>query len=142
MVLDRRLTQCHCCVVIPQLDEDGLLPPGIHWASWSEFLDRFGTSAWRQLLAAGVRAAVDNLKSAGCQTVYIDGSFVTGKEVPNDFDACWEEARVDPTALDPVLLTFDPGRATQKGQIPGGAVPGVCHCGRRRILVSRVLPNG
>ena len=122
-ILGRRLTQCYCCVVIPQFDEDGLLPPGIHWASWSEFLDRFGTSAWRQLLAAGVRAAVDNLKSVGCPTVYIDGSFVTGKEVPNDFDACWEEAGVDPTALYPVLLTFDSGRVTQKAKYLGELFP-------------------
>ena len=66
---------------------------------------------------------MDNLKSAGCQTVYIDGSFVTGKEVPNDFDACWEEAGVDPTVLDPVLLTFDPGRLTQKAKYLGELFP-------------------
>ena len=88
-----------------------------------DFLGRFGTSNWRRQLAAGVRTAIENLKSAGCLTVYIDGSFVTTKGVPNDFDACWEEAGVDPFALDPVLLTFDPGRATQKAKYLGELFP-------------------
>lgn len=109
--------------MIPPFDENGLLPPGIHWASWDEFLRRFGTSSWRRRLAAGVGAAVENLKAAGCLTVYIDGSFVTAKGVPNDFDACWEEAGVDPVVLDPVLLTFDPGRTTQKAKYLGELFP-------------------
>ena len=39
---------------------------------------------------AGLRAALESLKSAGCRTVYLNGSFVTSKEAPNDFDACWD----------------------------------------------------
>ena len=72
---------------------------------------------------AGLSAAVENLKSAGCQIVYVNGSFVTNKAVPNDFDACWEEAGVDPTILDPVLLTFDSGRVTQKAKYLGELFP-------------------
>lgn len=109
--------------MIPEFDESGLLPPGIHWASWGEFSDRFAITGWRQRLAEGIRAAIENLKDAGCLTVYINGSFVTAKEVPNDFDACWEEAGVDPTVLDPVLLTFDPGRVTQKAKYLGELFP-------------------
>ena len=60
---------------------------------------------------------------AGCRTVYLNGSFVTSKTFPNDYDACWEEAGVDPAALDPVLLTFDPGRATQKAKYMGELYP-------------------
>ena len=71
----------------------------------------------------GLRDALDDLKNAGCRRVYIDGSFVTIKESPNDFDACWEENGVDPNLLDPVLLTFDPGRATQKGRYLGELFP-------------------
>ena len=74
-------------------------------------------------MAAGIKDAAENLKNAGCQTLYINGSFVTNKEVPNDFDACWEEAGVDPVVLDPVLLTFDPGRATQKAKYSGELFP-------------------
>ena len=71
----------------------------------------------------GLRAGLDDLKDAGCHTVYVDGSFVTAKEAPNDFDACWEEAGVDPIVLDPVLLTFDPGRAAQKAKYLGELFP-------------------
>ncbi len=66
---------------------------------------------------------MENLRGAGCRTVYIDGSFVTSKEVPNDFDACWEEYGVDPAYLDGVLLTFDVGRATQKAKYMGELFP-------------------
>ncbi len=86
-------------------------------------MDRFGNNPWRLLLATGFRAAIDNLKDAGCKTVYLNGSFVTRKAMPNDYDACWEEAGVDPTALDPVLLTFDEGRAAQKAKYMGELFP-------------------
>ena len=72
---------------------------------------------------AGFRAALENLKSAGCRTVYLDGSFVTRKDIPNDYDACWEEEGVDPDLLDPVLLIFDPGRAAQKAKYLGEMFP-------------------
>ena len=55
--------------------------------------------------------------------VYVDGSFVTDKEIPGDFDACWEEAGVDPMILDPVLLTFENGRAEQKMKYLGELFP-------------------
>ncbi len=71
----------------------------------------------------GLRAALENLKNAGCRTAYIDGSFVTDKEFPNDYDVCWEEVGVDPLNLDPVLLTFDPGRITQKDKYLGELFP-------------------
>ena len=121
--LDAGATQWYRCVVIPPFDVDGLLPAGIHWATWDEFVIRFGISPRRQQIMAGLRAALDSLKAAGCKTVYLDGSFVTSKEVPNDFDACWEEAGVDPAVLDPVLLTFDPGRVTQKAKYMGELFP-------------------
>lgn len=109
--------------MIPAFDENGLLPPGIHWASWEEVADRFERTPWRRRLMAGLRTAMENLKNAGCRTVYVDGSFVTDKEAPNDFDACWEEAGVDLIVLDPVLLTFDPGRTTQKAKYLGELFP-------------------
>lgn len=28
--------------MIPDFDENGNLPPGVHWAEWNEFQDRFG----------------------------------------------------------------------------------------------------
>ncbi len=109
--------------MIPQFDADGLLPPGVHSADWGELIDRLGNNPWRQCLLAGLRAALEDLNGAGCRTVYVNGSFVTSKNLPNDFDACWEEDGVDPAALDPILLTFDPGRATQKAKYMGELFP-------------------
>lgn len=48
---------------------------------------------------------------------------MTAKEVPGDFDACWEVTGVDATLLDPVLLIFDPGRFTQKAKYGGELFP-------------------
>ena len=71
----------------------------------------------------GLKAALENLRDAGCRTAYIDGSFVTRKAIPNDYGACWEEASVDPVILAPVLLTFDPERAAQKAKYMGEFFP-------------------
>ena len=109
--------------MIPQFDADGLLPAGIHWATWDEVAGTFGITPWRRRLLDGLEMAIDSLRRAGCRTVYIDGSFVTSKEVPNDFDACWEEAGVEPELLDPVLLQFDAGRAAQKARYLGELFP-------------------
>ena len=109
--------------MIPEFDADGLLPAGVHWANWDELIYRLGTNPWRQHVMTGLRAALENLKDAGCQTVYLNGSFATSKDLPNDYDACWEEAGVDPSTLAPVLLTFDPGRAIQKAKYMGELFP-------------------
>ena len=109
--------------VLPDFNQAGLLPPGLHRANWDELTQRYGRNSWRRSLLAGLRAALENLRDAGCRITYIDGSFVTEKEYPNDYDACWEEAGVDPYLLDPVLLTFDPGRATQKANYLGELFP-------------------
>ena len=44
---------------------------------------------------------------------------MTVKEAPADFDGCWETDMVDPALLDPVLVTFDPYRRTQKAKYGG-----------------------
>ena len=97
-----------------------MLPPGVHWAEgWAEVQERFGGTAWRLRLLQGLRNALDNLRNAGCRTAYINGSFVTAKPVPNDFDACWEEAGVLALYLDPVLLDFSNRRQAQKEKYLG-----------------------
>lgn len=60
-----------------------------------------------------------SLRDAGCRTLFLDGSFVTAKESPEDYDGCWETEGVDFDRLDEVLLTFDAGRATQKAKYGG-----------------------
>ena len=100
-----------------------MLPPGVHKASWRRFAERFGRTARRRSLLAGLKAALKALRAAGCRKVFIDGSFVTAKESPGDFDGCWDIEGVDPDALDPVLLTFDAGRAAQKAKYLGELFP-------------------
>ena len=105
--------------MVPSFNADGNLPPGIHWATWQEIVDRFGNSAWRRHLLAGLQSAVEELKRVGCSTVYLDGSFVSAKLIPGDFDACWDEDGVDFDSIDPVLLDFVGSRATQKAKFGG-----------------------
>jgi hypothetical protein len=110
--------------VIPPFDPaTGNLPPGLHEATWEEFVARYGTTAHRLLLLAGLKAALDALRVAGCRRVYVDGSFVTAKEEPGDFDGCWEVEGVDLARLDPVLMTFTERRAAQKRKYRGELFP-------------------
>jgi hypothetical protein len=106
--------------VIPSFDAaTGNLPAGEHAATWQEMLDRYGLTPWRRQLLVGLLDALRLLKAAGCARAYIDGSFVTAKEVPGDFDACWDVDGVDFDLVDERLLTFDRGRATQKAAFGG-----------------------
>ncbi|MGI8559093.1 MAG: DUF6932 family protein [Solirubrobacteraceae bacterium] len=109
--------------MIPSFDERGNLPPGIHPATWDEILERYATNQRREQLLSGLRAAIDSLRAAGCRRVYLDGSFVTDKELPGDFDVCWEMDGVDPARLDPVLLDFADLRAAQKARYGGELFP-------------------
>lgn len=106
-------------MIPPFAPETGLLPPGIHETTLAEIAERFGRSARRRTLLAGLMDGVAALRRAGCRRVYIDGSFVSEKDDPGDFDACWESAGVAGRLLDPVLLTFADGRAAQKAAYGG-----------------------
>lgn len=109
--------------MIPEFEVSGNLPPGVYQASWAEVVGRFGFNARRQRLLSGLLRAIKALKLAGCRRMYLDGSFVTSKDNPGDFDACWDTLGVDASKLDPVLLTFDNGRASQKAKYYGEMFP-------------------
>jgi len=53
----------------------------------------------------------------------LDGSFVTEKDYPGDYDACWEMAGVDPGLLDPTFLDFRNRRSAQKAKYLGEFFP-------------------
>jgi hypothetical protein len=117
-------TQRYCCVMIPEcVTVVGLpfrvLPPGVHWASLSEIESRFGQTAHRAKLIQGVLAVAEALRRAKCERMYLDGSFVTEKMEPNDFDGCWDPTNVIGALLDPVFLDFSNGRAAQKVKYGG-----------------------
>jgi hypothetical protein len=109
--------------MLPEFLRGGNLPPGIHWATWKELAERFGWSPRRRKLLRGLRRALRLLHDAGCAVVYSNGSFVTTKEAPGDFDACWDVEGVDPDRLDPIFLDFADSRAAQKQRFGGELFP-------------------
>ena len=100
-----------------------VLPPGVHDASLREVEQRFAANEIREALYDGFNRGVRALESAGCRTIFLDGSYVTDKPRPGDFDACWEPAGVDHSRLDPVLLDFSHGRRRQKMKYGGEFFP-------------------
>lgn len=101
--------------MIPEFTPAGLLPPGVHVATWAGLLERFGGNFRRRDILQGVSRAAASLKSAGCQRLWLDGSFVTHKRSPSDWDGCWDPVGVDPAKLDSVLRDLSPlGRRRMK----------------------------
>lgn len=112
--------------MIPAFSINGNLPPGIHVTTFDLFSSRFGTSEHRRRLLTGLEAALVSLRSCGCQRLYVDGSFVTSKEFPNDYDVAWEPAGVDLGKLkflEPVFFNFANRRAAQKATYLGEFFP-------------------
>jgi hypothetical protein len=100
----------------------------VHQASLDEVAAAFAINAWRRELFAGLVDASSLLRRAGCPTVYLDGSYVSGKPKPGDFDACWDPTGVIPANLDPVFLQFANGRAAQKAAFKGEFFPSSMMC--------------
>lgn len=109
--------------MLPGFNAKGQLPPGIHLVGWPEFESAFGYNKTRRDLIKGMRMALLNLKRAGCLTAYIDGSFVTRKHKPGDYDGCWDMANVDKLLVDPVLLDVSGTRHPQKRKYMGEMFP-------------------
>ena len=101
----------------------GYLPPGVHDAKWCEVAGRFAGNSHRARLLGGLLAACRNLAAAGCRELLLNGSFVTAKALPGDYDAAWETEGVDPDRLDPVLLDFANRRAAMKAKYLGDLFP-------------------
>jgi predicted nucleotidyltransferase len=104
--------------MIPELVDIGaswkVLPLGVHDATLEEVEKYFATNKKRKQLFLGFVRACKALKAAGCETVYLDGSYVTGKDFPSDYDVCWNPRHVDSKKLDPVFLDFSNKRKKQK----------------------------
>ena len=109
--------------MLPRFDAKGQLPPGIHSVGWSEFKAAFGYNEKRRDLIKGMREALLNLKRAGCLTAYIDGSFITRKRKPVDYDGCWDQDNVNKLLVDPVLLDISHNRYHQKLKYMGEMFP-------------------
>lgn len=111
-------------VVIAPHQSNGLLEPGVHWiAKKVRLVELFGANGHRRQLLNGFFEAALLLRQAGCSMVFLDGSFVTTKEFPNDFDCCWDTEGVALEELDPVFLDFSNCRARQKAKFGGEFFP-------------------
>ncbi|MBU2600829.1 MAG: hypothetical protein KKA32_01485 [Actinobacteria bacterium] len=100
-----------------------VLPCGLHQATLNEVEATFGDGAHRRSLCDGLRRGCEALRLAGCRVVYLDGSYVTEKPSPGDFDACWDPAGVDLGRLDPVLMDFSNKRRNQRLKYGGEFFP-------------------
>lgn len=125
--------------MIPKLIDVGapwkVLPKGIHDADINEFKRVFVNNQHRKMLFRGLKKMVNALKNAGCKTVYIDGSYVTSKENPNDYDICWDTKGVDINKLDPVLITFANKREAQKNKYLGECFPSHFDAGNGQTFI-------
>ena len=116
--------------MIPPFDTStGRLPEGIHEGSWDEIVQRFGWNQRRRQLLDGLAEAIELLAQAGCRRLWLNGSFVTAKDEPGDFDACWDTESVDFDAIDPVILDLSSGRAKQKRRFGGELFPNIIESG-------------
>jgi len=100
-----------------------LLPPGIHDSTLEEVYARYVLNTVRRNQYDGMIRALENLFLSGCPQVFLDGSYVTAKPIPNDYEICWDVSFVDPTFLDPVFFDFDNGRSNQKIKFLGEFFP-------------------
>jgi hypothetical protein len=74
--------------VLPALNENGDLPPGIHVAGWTQIEQRFGRGAGARARAAATLKLVHELarRSGFLRNFYVFGSFVSSTPEPRDVD--------------------------------------------------------
>lgn len=109
-------------IIISELSPP-VLPPGIHMADLTTVKRHLASSKWRQKLFNGLVEACRVLSRAGSQRLYLDGSFVTPKPIPNDYDVCWDLNGVNLRLVDLVFFDFSNGRAAQKAKFGGEFFP-------------------
>lgn len=110
--------------MIPDLIDIGgapwpVLPPGIHPATFAEVEAAYAINVVRRSLYEGLLIGSEVLAKAGCTLIYLDGSYVTGKPLPGDYDVAWEPQGVNRTLLDRVFFDFTNKRAAQKAKYRG-----------------------
>ena len=73
--------------MIPEFDDQGYLPSGIHGATLAEITQRFGQeSEIRRVQMESLQWLVGLARRAGVLRIVVNGSFVTDAYEPNDVD--------------------------------------------------------
>lgn len=102
---------------------NGYLPEGVHGMSLADVAKYFAWNTRRRFLFGGLSRAITTLQFAGCRSVILDGSFVTAKEEPGDWDAAFDPVGVIPSLIDPILLKHDDGRRAMRAKYLGDMFP-------------------
>ncbi|NYF26050.1 hypothetical protein [Sporosarcina sp. JAI121] len=119
-----KISQLKTIHPIPAFVANGDLPPGIHETTWDEFKVRYGVNHRRKLQLKGLEKAIQEFTKSGCTIIYIDGSFVTNKKNPGDFDALYDLEEVNDLIIDQVLLDASrTGREKMKKYYEGEFFP-------------------
>jgi len=71
---------------LPDFDQNGRLPSGIHICSGKEFIDRFCSTENRRQFTKPISDILDFAKVRYAVQVFVGGSFISNKEKPNDID--------------------------------------------------------
>ena len=101
----------------------GYLPAGVHCLTLEECRRLFAWNARRRFLFDGLVRAIANLTTAGCRSVLIDGSFISSKTLPNDWDAAFDPVGMIAARVDPILLRHDDGRRAMRAKYLGDMFP-------------------
>src|SRR5258708_36530186 len=73
--------------MIPALNAQGYLPPGVHAATLDEVIERFGIgSEQREAQGQSLEWLLPLCRDAGILRLVVNGSFVTDTIEPNDVD--------------------------------------------------------
>lgn len=57
--------------MIPDFEDNGNLPPGIHYCFWDEFKERFGYTDKRRRMISNMETIMLELQAAGYRTFYV-----------------------------------------------------------------------
>jgi hypothetical protein len=99
--------------MIANVDSNGSLPPGIHTATLVEVETKFAYNTKRKELFTGLARVITILREAKCWEIHLDGSYITTKEEPTDYDLCFEPTGLEKTEELFALLSQKEGRKTE-----------------------------
>lgn len=74
--------------MLPALNEQGDLPPGVHVATWTEIERRFGSGSGARVSAMATLKHLHELalRTGALRAFYVFGSFVSAAPSPRDID--------------------------------------------------------
>lgn len=84
--------------MLPEFNEHGLLPEGIHDCTMDEAYARFGTNDQRRRIWNGLKGCIRAMNFFGINkgSIVLAGSYVTDKVVPGDIDLILPVDMFDP----------------------------------------------